>query len=159
VAAQYLFITDWYIKAPLKEVWDVIYESEQWPEWWDSVLAVEETVKGDERGIGSVRNYKMQSPVLYTLSFAITLTERTEYQLLKGNVSGQLQGIGSWKLEEKNGTTHVQIEWHVSTTIWWMNLFAFLLKPAFAYNHKLVMQHGAKCLAKKLNAELVSAIE
>jgi hypothetical protein len=159
MAAQYLFITDWYIRAPLQQVWDAIYLSEEWPQWWDSVLSVTETVKGDERGIGSVRIYKLQSPVLYTLSFSLTLTERIEYKLLKGSASGDLKGIGAWRFEENNGITHVQCEWNVSTTVWWMNLFAFMLKPAFSYNHRLVMKRGAKCLAKKLNAELVKATE
>jgi hypothetical protein len=37
-----------------------------------------------------------------------------------------------------------------------MNYLSFLLKPAFNYNHDVVMNWGAKGLAKKLNAELIS---
>jgi hypothetical protein len=38
-----------------------------------------------------------------------------------------------------------------------MNYFSFLLKPLFKYNHDVVMRWGALGLAKKLDAELVSA--
>ena len=151
---QYLFITQWQVNAPLKTVWDTIYESEQWPQWWKGVLQVIETQKGDTNGIGSIREYKLRSPMLYTLSFKLLLTERIDYQLLKGNASGELAGTGAWHFEEHGNNTIVKCIWDVSTTLWWMNSFAFILKPLFSFNHKVVMDNGAKSLAQKLNTDV-----
>ncbi|MBS1774305.1 MAG: SRPBCC family protein [Bacteroidetes bacterium] len=152
---QYSFKTVWRLKAPVKEVWDTIYESERWPEWWSNVLEVHETVKGDDNGIGSIREYTLRSPMHYTLFFRLTLTDRVDYQLLKGNASGELDGTGSWHFREADGVTTVECLWNVSTTVWWMNSFAFILKPLFRLNHSLVMKSGGICLARKLNAEMI----
>jgi hypothetical protein len=155
---QYSFTSEWIIDAPLKEVWHTIYESELWPQWWKGVVSVTEIEKGDERGIGSVRIYKMRSPMLYTLSFNMLVTERIDYKLLRGEASGELSGEGVWRFHEENDKTVVECRWNVHTTIWWMNIFSSLLRPAFEYNHAAVMRSGAISLGKKLNAvvEIIS---
>lgn len=153
MARIYSFQTDWLFNAPVNKVWEAIYLSEDWPKWWKGVLSVEEIVKGDELGIGSIRLYKMRSPMFYTLSFNMELTDRIEYQLLKGNASGELEGTGSWHFREEEGMTHVHYEWKVSTNKAWMNYLSFILKPLFEYNHDTVMKWGAESLARKLNTE------
>jgi Polyketide cyclase / dehydrase and lipid transport. len=150
----YHFVTHWEVHAPLAEVWDVIYQSEQWPLWWKGVVSVTETNKGDERGIGSIRVYKLRSPMYYTLSFSLRLTHRIDNALLAGEASGELNGIGEWLFLHKDGITNVRCIWDVDTTVCWMNAFAFLLKPIFRYNHNVVMKQGATSLAKKLNARV-----
>lgn len=151
---QYAFISQWLVDAPVQPVWESIYESEQWPLWWKGVIQVTETLKGDENGIGSIRQYKMRSPMLYTLSFNIHLTERVDYVKLVGDASGELKGTGAWYFEERKTKTLVQCHWHVSTTIRWMNAFSYLLRPLFEYNHAAVMRNGAISLAKKLNTQV-----
>lgn len=151
---QYAFISKWLVDAPVETVWESIYESEQWPQWWKGVIQVTETLKGDENGIGSIRQYKMRSPMLYTLSFNIVLNERTDYVKLVGIASGELAGTGAWYFEAQGTKTLVQCHWHVSTTIWWMNMFSLLLRSLFEYNHAAVMRNGAISLAKKLNTQV-----
>jgi len=152
---RYSFITDWELRAPLEEVWQAILESEQWPEWWKGVVDVKELKPGNESGIGSIRSYTLSSPSRYRLRFNLLLTNRTEYQLLKGNATGDLQGTGSWHFRYNDGITYVQCEWHVMTTIPWMSYMGVVLAPFFRYNHTIVMRWGARSLAKKLNCELV----
>ncbi len=151
---NYSFTTHWYVSAPFKEVWEVIYKSEEWPQWWKDVLSVTEIEKGDERGIGSIRVYKLKSPTGYTLSFNLLLTEREEYKCLSGKASGELEGTGSWHFGIGEGITHVSCHWDVHTNIGWMNAFAFMLKPIFKLNHKIVMKRGARCLARKLQTDV-----
>lgn len=153
---QYSFVTDWYLDVPLKDAWDTIYHSLDWPLWWENVKSVTETRPGDDRGLGSIREYVMQTTFLYSLKFSLLLTERVEYAHLTGVADGDLIGTGSWYFYEKDGITHVQCRWNVSTSIWWMNTFAFVLKPLFSYNHNLVMKKGGENLARKLNAQLLS---
>jgi hypothetical protein len=152
---KYLFTTTWKIEAPLKDVWDAIYYSEEWPAWWKDFKSVTEIENGDHQNIGSIRVYKLKSPLIYTLSFNLLLTKRADLQYLEGKASGDLEGTGSWAFKEIDGITEVHCTWHVATNISWMNAFAFLLKPLFRYNHGLVMKNGAKALAKRLNVPLI----
>lgn len=149
---QYSFTTNWQFKAPLEKVWQIIYESEQWADWWKDVESVVELEKGDENGIGSIRKYTLKSPTGYKLSFNLLLTERKDFELLKGNAIGDLVGTGAWYFQEKGDLTIVRCEWRVATTKKWMNTFAFILAPIFSFNHKWVMRHGKKSLTKKLKS-------
>jgi hypothetical protein len=152
---QYHFITQWQFEAPLSDVWQAIYDSENWPSWWKSVKSVKETVAGDARGIGSIRTYTLTSPMGYHLSFNILLTDREDLLLLQGAASGHLHGTGSWYFTEQEGVTYVECHWQVATTVKWMNWLSFLLAPVFRYNHDLVMRNGARGLARKLQARLL----
>ena len=156
MATQYAFVTRWQIKAPLTQVWDVIHSSLEWPSWWKGVEKVVELEKGDTEGIGGVREYTWRSILPYNLAFNMRLTEYEEHKHMKGEAFGELEGEGEWLFEEKEGITYVQYNWTVFTNKAWMNYLAFILKPAFNYNHDVVMSWGAKGLAKKLNAELIS---
>jgi len=153
---EYSFVTTWRLKTPLQSAWNAIYLSEQWPQWWDSVISVHEIEEGDEQGIGSIRIYKLRSPMLYTLSFRMQLTDRVEYKLLSGIATGDLAGTGSWQFEEDGEITTIRCYWDVTTSISWMNKLSFLLKPIFKLNHSIVMKQGGKCLARKLHAEIIS---
>ncbi len=156
MATQYAFITRWQIKAPLSEVWDAIHSSLDWPVWWKGVIKVRELEKGDTDGVGGVREYTWRSILPYQLAFNMRLTELEKYKRMKGIAFGELEGEGEWFFEEKDGITFIHYYWTVFTNKAWMNYLAFMLKPAFNYNHDVVMSWGAKGLAKKLNAELIS---
>ncbi|HEX6916117.1 MAG TPA: SRPBCC family protein [Chitinophagaceae bacterium] len=156
MAAKYYFITRWQIRAPVEDVWDAIYDSLSWPQWWKGVKAARSLEEGDERGINGVREYTWQSVLPYQLRFSSKLLEREDYKRLHGVADGDLQGEGTWHFYEKDGVTYLQYDWKVSTNLKWMNRFSFLLKPLFRYNHDVVMKWGAKGLARKLNAELLS---
>ncbi|MCA6448798.1 MAG: SRPBCC family protein [Chitinophagaceae bacterium] len=156
MAKQYVFITRWQIKAPLHQVWNAIEDSLNWPNWWKGVVAVKELDKGDAEGLGGVRCYTWRSVLPYRLAFHMQLTELEKYRRLKGIATGELEGEGEWLFEEQNGITYIHYHWTVFTNKSWMNHWAFLLRPAFSYNHDVVMRWGAKGLARKLKAELVS---
>lgn len=155
-ARQYRFESNWVLEAPVGEVWGVITESLKWPEWWPSVQDVAELKQGDENGIGSLRRYSLKSPMLYRLRFELTLCERLENRLLSGAVTGDLEGTGTWLFSEKEGRTTATCLWEVSTRPVWMNLLAPICAPLFSINHRWVMQEGARCLAKKMAAKLLS---
>lgn len=156
MAQQYYFITRWQIRAPVEQVWEAIYNSLEWPQWWKGVRSVRSIDEGDARGIEGCREYTWRSILPYNLTFKSTLLEREDYKRLYGKASGQLQGEGTWHFFEKDGITYLQYDWKVATTIPWMNAVSFLLKPLFKYNHDVVMRWGARGLARRLNAELVS---
>jgi uncharacterized protein YndB with AHSA1/START domain len=153
----YEFLTTWVLEAPRERVWDAIRESEKWPEWWRGVERVVEVERGDDEGIGQLSRYTWRSKLPYELEFEMRTTRIERPCLLEGQASGELSGVGRWRLYEEDGTTAVIYEWNVATTKRWMNAVAPLLRPAFEWNHDWVMGHGGTGLARLLGCRLVTA--
>ncbi len=155
--AEYRFLTTWLIAAPRQRVWDAIYDSERWPQWWKGVLEAERLEEGDEAGIGQLGRYVWKSKLPYKLEFEMRTTRVEEPHLLEGAADGELAGTGRWRFFEDEGTTAVLYEWNVHTTRAWMNLLTPIARPLFAVNHDFVMRNGGEGLAKLLDAELLAA--
>jgi uncharacterized protein YndB with AHSA1/START domain len=153
--AQYEFLTTWCLDAPIDRVWDVLYESERWPEWWRGVEAVRVLERGDADRVGELSRYTWKSKLPYRLEFDMR-TERVERPyLVEGTASGELAGKGRWRLFEARGTTAVTYEWVVHTTERWMNVLAPIARPVFGWNHDYVMRGGGEGLARRLGARLL----
>lgn len=152
---HYSFVTNWELEARLEDVWNAIYNSLEWPQWWKGVKSVIEIKPNDANGINGIRIYTWKISVTYGLSFSMQLTEKEFLKRLKGIASGELEGTGEWIFTENNGIVHVRYNWNVVTNKKWMNTFAFLLKPVFKFNHNVVMHWGGKGLAKKLGTRLL----
>ena len=155
--ADYSFVTLWRFRAPLAPVWDLIYHSDRWPEWWRGVERVEKIEPGDAEGIGGVHRYTWKSKLPYRLAFDMRLTRVEPPSLIEGEALGELSGTGRWQLTQDGGVTRVRYDWNVSTTKPWMNLLAPVARPVFKWNHDVVMNWGAECLARKLGVERLSA--
>jgi uncharacterized protein YndB with AHSA1/START domain len=154
--ADYRFLTTWLIEADRERVWDAIYDSESWPEWWRGVLAAEKLEEGDEAGVGQYGRYVWKSKLPYKLEFHARTTRVEKPHLLEGTVEGELEGTGTWRLYEEAGTTAVLYRWEVRTTRAWMNLLTPIARPIFAVNHDFVMRNGGEGLGKLLGARLVA---
>jgi hypothetical protein len=153
----YKFITHWQIRAPLNDVWQAIYESTEWPNWWKGLQRVQVIEPNDSTGINGVREYTWKSVLPYTLSFKLKITAKEDFKFLHGIAFGELEGDGTWFFKEEKGITKIQYNWNVKTNKAWMNYLAFVLKPLFRLSHNIIMKEGAKGLAKKLHATLISA--
>ncbi len=153
--AAYEFETIWRVYAPIETVWNEIYYSEKWPEWWPGVENVEELKKGDDLGIGSIRRYTWKSKLPYKLTFDVETVRVQPPRILEGKAFGELEGTGFWTLIEDNDTTVARYDWRVSTKKWWMNFLAPLARPIFKWNHDVVMSWGAQGLQKRLGAKVV----
>ncbi|MGZ5355016.1 MAG: SRPBCC family protein [Solirubrobacterales bacterium] len=154
--ADYRFLTTWLLEAERERVWDAIYESERWPEWWRGVLETERLAEGDESGVGQVGRYVWKSKLPYKLEFTMRTTRVERPRLLEGAASGELGGTGRWRFFEQDGVTAVIYEWDVNTTRAWMNVLAPIGRPLFAVNHDYVMRNGGEGIAKLLGARLLA---
>jgi uncharacterized protein YndB with AHSA1/START domain len=154
--AQYRFLTTWLLEAERERVWDAIYESERWPEWWRGVEEAEKTAEGDPSGVGQRGRYVWKAKLPYRVEFEIVTTRVERPSLLEGDAAGELAGVGRWRLFEQGGVTAVVYEWNVSTTKWWMNLLAPFAGPLFQANHDYVMRNGGEGIAELLGARLLA---
>ncbi|HJV51990.1 MAG TPA: SRPBCC family protein [Noviherbaspirillum sp.] len=150
----YRFLTCWRIEAPLQTVFNAVFDSLRWPEWWSGAQQVEQLDPGDANGIGSLRRYIWKSALPYRLSFDARATRIEPPHVLEAHVEGDLSGYGRWTFHAENSVTVVRYEWDVRTTKRWMNLLAPIARQVFAYNHHMLMQRGAEGLAHRLRARL-----
>src|SRR5579884_164955 len=155
--AEYRFVTVWQVRAPIDRVWNAIYESESWPEWWKGVENVTTLRPADERGLGGLTRYVWKSALPYRLTIDTTATRIDKPHAMDGRSTGELAGEGRWRLSQEDGVTTVRYEWDVTTTKPWMNLLAPLLRPAFEWNHDVVMRQGGEGLRGLLEARPVEA--
>jgi len=152
--ASYEFVTIWKIEAPIEKVWNEIYYTEHWPEWWRGVEKVEELKEGDDLGVGSIRRYTWKTKLPYKLIFDIETVKVEPMNYLEGISRGELDGKGIWRLSDDGPFTIARYDWLVNTTKTWMNLLAPVAKPLFEWNHKIVMSWGAESLSKRLGAKV-----
>ncbi len=102
---EYSFVTVWYIEAPLEAVCELIYQSQNWPQWWRNVESVEEIAPGDARGIGSVRRYTWRGRLPYRLTFDIRVIHIAPLAAIEGIASGDVEGKGRWSFTADGGVT------------------------------------------------------
>jgi uncharacterized protein YndB with AHSA1/START domain len=155
--ANYTFVTEWRIEAPLPAVWEAIYHSEAWPQWWQGVESVVELHPGNAQGIGNTRRYTWKSRLPYRLTFDMQTTRIEPPVTLEGTAAGELEGTGRWHFSTEGPVTVVRYDWQVRTTKRWMNWLAPLARPFFKWNHDVVMRQGGQGLARHLNTRLVRA--
>lgn len=153
---DYHLSTRWVVRAPIEQVWEAIVDTQAWPDWWKGVVSAEVLDPGAADGIGRRVRYAFRSALPYTLSFDIVLREVRRPRLLLGDASGDLEGTGRWDLIEDGGVTTLACTWHVRTTGAAMSALTPLLRPAFVWNHHLVMRWGAEGLARRLDAPLLA---
>lgn len=152
--ASYEFLTTWCLDAPIEAVFDVLHDSLGYPSWWKGVLSVELLEQGDEQGVGELDHFTWRSVLPYSLGFDLRSTRVERPYLIEGHATGELEGVGRWNLYEGQSTA-VVYDWRVRTTKPWMNALGPLARPAFAWNHDLVMREGGQGLARKLGARLL----
>ena len=155
--AAYRFLTTWLLESPCRPVWDAIYDSDSWPDWWRGVEEAERLEEGDENGVGQYGRYVWKSKLPYRVEFFVRSTRVEAPYLLEGDATGELAGTGRWRLFEQGGVTAVLYEWNVRTTKRWMNLLAPIGRPLFAVNHDWVMRNGGEGLADRLGCRLLAS--
>ena len=155
--AHYRFLTTWALAAPIEDVWQAIYETERWPEWWQGVKVAERLRRGDDPddGVGSIHRYVWRSRLPYDIEFRMRTTRVERPFLLEGEADGNLRGTGRWRLWQGAGATAVTYEWEVGTTIAWMNAIASIGRPVFHWSHDVVMRRGGRGLAQRLGVQLL----
>ena len=160
---EYRFLTTWLLEAERERVWDAIYDSERWPEWW----------RGRRGGRAARRRRRGRDrpgrPLRLALAAAVPRPLRDHDdagrapRLLEGDAVGELAGIGPLAPVRAAGrrrdpaVTAVLYEWNVATTKAWMNLLAPIARPIFQWNHDWVMRNGGTGLAKLLGARLLAS--
>ena len=152
--AEYEFLTTWSLDAPIEDVFDLLNDAAGYPRWWKGVVSVEVLAPGDETGVGQVDRLVWRSVLPYSLGFDVKATQIRRPYLIEGHASGELEGVGTWRLYQGEGVA-VVYHWQARTTKRWMNILGPLSRPAFSWNHDVVMRQGGTGLAAELGTKLL----
>lgn len=155
--ARYCFVTDLRVRAGIDEVFDLLVEPERWLSAWPDAVRVERSSPGDGDGRGRAFDAVVRAPLRYRLAARVTATELDRPHWVDMAITGDLEGLGRWRLSEARGTTDVQFGWDVVATPAWMRVLTPALRPLFERSHHLVVRHAAEAAAASLDAELLGA--
>jgi uncharacterized protein YndB with AHSA1/START domain len=155
--ASYRFLTTWCLDAPIEPVWDALFASERYAEWWPGVERSDRLREGDRDGVGSVTRSAWRSVLPYVVRFDAETVRVRRPHLIHVRATGELQGTGTWRLYGADDGTCVVYEWTVETTQPWMKALAPVARPVFAWNHDAIMRRGGEGLARLLGCRLVAA--
>ena len=157
LVARYHFVTKMRMTAVREDVWSTIVSPETWPAWWRWLKRVDVIEAGDERGVGARYRYHFGTALPYRLRFEVTFARVEPPFLLVGDATGELSGAGVWQLTGlPEGGTDVTYTWLVETTRRWMNVVAPVARPAFSWNHDVLMRDFGRGLADATNSDLLS---
>lgn len=161
---DYAFVTRWYFPVPIDRVYTEIDHASAWPDWWRGVRKVEIREPGGPDKLGLVTRTTWRSKLPYDLTFdARTVrhdppTGSPATAVIEVDAFGELEGHGRWEIvadpRGDGAGTRVSYHWNVATNKWWMNVFAPLLRPLFAWNHDTIMRWGGEGLAARLGTTL-----
>ena len=149
--SRYQFVTHWAIDAPIHAVWSELSHPEFWPQWWRGVVAVDLLEPGDAEGIGAYRRMTWRSRLPYRLAFNMRTTRIERHVTIEGVADGELAGTGKWTFACRGtASTDVRYDWEVEATKRWMRALAPIARPAFEWNHDVIMAWGLEGLKRRL---------
>lgn len=148
--ARYHFVTSFDVAASPQRAWEVLSDLSAWPSWWRWLEGTQLLAQGDRDGVGSSYRCSFRTALPYTLTFDAEVVAATPPVRIEIRASGELTGAGVWELLGARGGCRLRYTWVVATTKAWMNLLAPLARPAFAWNHDVLMRDFATGFASQL---------
>ena len=152
--ASFSFLSLWELTAPIEHVWAEVSRPEEYPRWLPYVVSVEQVSPGDAAGIGATHVSRWKTALPYGFAFQTRVIRSEPPHLHVLESSGDLEGTGRWELQANATGTTVRYYWQVRPTQSWFNLIAPLARPAFEWNHDVIMHAGGEGLARLLGARL-----
>lgn len=150
---RYSFVTQWKVNASMQDVWDAIYDTGHWPEWWKGVEEVKEVSTPDAPGL---QHITMRSNFEQPVSYNFRVTSIEKFRKIEGAASGEYKGKARWEFEEQNdGAILVKYTWDVTPKTCIKNILSPVSRTLMQWHHDTVMHWGARGLADKLHAGLV----
>jgi hypothetical protein len=139
------------VPGTIEEVKAVLGDGPALPRWWPSVyLSVQSRKDGDADGVGSVTDLHTKGWLPYTLRWSLTITEPITDTGFALSADGDLSGTGRWTFVQEGPEVVITYVWRVSATKPLLRRLSWLLRPAFAANHRWSMARGEESLRLEL---------
>jgi hypothetical protein len=154
-SADYEFRTVWRVPGTADLVASVLGDATTLARWWPSVHLAVEPLAGPVENIsatGLPRSVRLQTKgwLPYTLCWTLTVPEPVTNRGFALIAAGDLNGTGRWTFEQDGPETVVTYDWRVSAAKPLLRRLSWLLRPAFAANHRWAMARGQESLTLEL---------
>jgi hypothetical protein len=153
---RFVLTSRWQLRATDTErVWALLTDVESWPRWWRYVRRAKVLTLGRADHVGDVATLDWASALGYGVRLRVTTTLAQRERQLEGRAEGDLNGRGTWMLEQDApDAVRVTYRWDVTLHRPWMRRLVFVLRPLFEWNHFVVMRAGARGMARQLGCSL-----
>ena len=144
-SAPFHFENCWRVNARAHDVWSVLAQVGDWPQWWPGLSEV--IVADDIVEPGSRAQIHVRSPIGLTLRFEIEIRVSDPPNHVSFAADGDLRGSGAWSLDETGPITTITSLWCVTTC----RRPIRIMRPIATCMHSLVMSAGHRGLMKRLS--------
>jgi hypothetical protein len=151
MSSDYRFLTVWRVAATVAEVADILGDARTLAAWWPSVyLDVREVRPPGPDGTGRVVDLLTKGWLPYTLRWKITTTEPVTETGFALDAAGDFVGTGRWTLAQDGPEVEVTYDWRIRAEKPLLRRLTWLMRPAFAANHRWAMAKGEESLKLEL---------
>ena len=150
-SGNYEFFTEWRVAGTIEEVKAVLGDASSLPQWWPAVyLSVDQVDKGGPDGFGRTLDLHTKGWLPYTLRWTLQITQPISDTGFALSATGDLEGTGRWTFSQDGPEVVITYDWRIHATKPLIRRLGWLLKPAFAANHRWAMQRGEESLGLEL---------
>jgi hypothetical protein len=136
---RYRFSSVWSLDGSPDDALEVLRAVDRYPSWWPEVREARRVA--DDRAAMRVR-----SLLPYDLRFELIQEEvDRRRRVLRARLVGDLDGVSAWShVTAPNGAPALRFDEDVRLRRPGLNLLAPIARPAFEWNHALMMRHGER---------------
>jgi uncharacterized protein YndB with AHSA1/START domain len=147
-SSKYHFVTNWLVDATADEVYDILKQNQQLPDWWPAVyLDVKILEQGNANGVGKLVELYTKGWLPYTLRWQYRVLEVQKPHTIRIEAIGDFIGKGLWTLENtESGQCKMTYDWQIEAKKPILKKLSWLMKPLFSFNHLWAMQQGEESL-------------
>jgi hypothetical protein len=151
IKSDYHFVTHWFVRGDISDVYDLLLNALDYPRWWPSYLEVVEIQPLDQSGLNGKIKVVNRGWLPYMLTWYSSLLSSERPFGFKLSAMGELNGQGRWELKQQETGVAVTFYWDVSLGQSWIRFFSFFLRPVLISNHNSVMKLGETHLQEELD--------
>jgi uncharacterized protein YndB with AHSA1/START domain len=145
VAAEYVFIDEWDVEAPIEALFEALADARTYPQWWKPVY-IEVDADGPP-SVGRVSRQRFKGRLPYTLRTNSKIVRLDPPRMFEVEVAGDLSGRGVWTLTPSDGSVHVHFDWRVNADRPLLRILTPVLRPLFRWNHNWSIARAKEGLA------------
>jgi len=146
-ANGYHLISHWRVRGAIEDVYALIANVSEYPDWWSAVFLQVERSASD----GTSGNVRTTGLLPYQIRFCARLVSGVPLKQITIRTEGDFVGRGTWRFEQDGSFVNISFDWHVRVHKPLIRRWSALLKPLFIANHRWSMARGHLQLQGKLN--------
>jgi uncharacterized protein YndB with AHSA1/START domain len=141
MAAEYVFIDEWDVDAPVDAVFEALADASTYPQWWTPVYI--SATSGGPPAVGAVTHEVFKGRLPYKLKMDSEIVRYEPPREFEIKATGDLSGRGTWTLTPiDGGRVHVRFDWRVNADRALLRVLTPVLRPLFRMNHNYAISRA-----------------